>query len=223
MISVSYLFEGKVLDHLKKHKGKYALGAAAAGLYYSDDITPRPIKNIIRRAVTGRETIESSDQLLKGYEGHPHYKTYKAIADKLDKEDLNRLTKFGIHNREDMPSPRGGYLNVPSGYEIGGYNKYKPIFQNFRDREIRVRGDVDKDTASRIFKHELGHHIDTEKNAFSKFKEDSPHQYKAQKTEYIARKFAKEHQDGESSRDFIKRARDEADRLTPEQRAEYND
>lgn len=223
MIPVSYLFEGKIKEHLKKHAGKYALGTTAAGLYYSDDITPDPIKNVIRRGVTGRETINTPEELLKGYENHPHYKEYKDIADKLDKKDLNRLTKFGIHNADDMPDP--GLSNAPPGTKkvnIGGWYNHKQLFPNFRDRELRVRGDLPAEEARRIFKHELGHHIDLNKDSISKGLDDSGQPYHAQKREYIARKFAKEHEPSkESYQDFIKRTRDESNKLSPEERSKY--
>jgi hypothetical protein len=228
MIPVSYLFEGKITEHLKKHKGKYALGTAAGALYFSDDITPRPLKNIIRSKVTGRDTIKSSDELLKGYENHPKYKALKDIADKADPEDLNRLTKFGIHQRHNMPPPEGA-TNIPAGADIGGYNMHKVPFQNFRDREIRIRDDVPSMPVEKAFKHELGHHIDSEKNAYSKVMDDidprtgQQKEYWGQKREYIARKFAKEHEkSGMNYKDFIKKTRKEADNLSDEDRAKYD-
>ncbi len=221
MISISYLFEGRVLEHLKKHKGKYAALGAAGALYHSDDITPDPIKNVIRRAVTGQDTIESSEQLLRGYENHPEYHKLKAFADQLDKRDLNRLTKFGIHQSDNLPIPDNS--NIPKGYRIGGYYRYKPIFQNFRDRELRIRDDDPGLSVERAFKHELAHHIDTEKNAFSKTVGDINYPYHQQKREYVAHKFEQEYEPGESYRDFIKRARKEADTLDPMSRQQYID
>ena len=221
MLSVGYLFEGKVIEHLKKHKGKYALGAAAGTLYYSDDITPRPLKNYIRSKVTGRETIHSSKDLLKGYENHPKYKELKDVADKADPEDLERLTKFGIHQKHNMPHPPNS--NLPAGSEMGAYHLHTLPFQNFRDREIRLRDDIPDIPVEKVFKHELGHHIDTNKNAFSKVKEDINKPYWGQKREYVARKFAKEHStSGKSYKDFINDTRKEADKMSDEDRAKYD-
>lgn len=225
MLSIAYLFEGRVIEHLKKHKGKYALGAAAAGLYFSDDITPRPIKNIIRRGVTGQDTIESSDQLLKGYENHPHYQSLKAVADKMDKEDLNRLTKLKIHGNQDelvrhLNVQRG---DIPEDSEIQGAYAYHPIFQNFRDREVHLRGDLDKDTITKAFKHEIGHHLDTEKSAFRKKLQDIGNKYESSKMEHVARKFAGRNEDNEPYKNFIKRAREEANKLSPQERANEYD
>jgi len=223
MVSIAYLFEGKIKEHFKKHKGKYALGAAAAGLYYSDDITPRPLKNFIRSKVTGTETIHNSDDLLKGYENHPKYRELKDIADKADPEDLERITKFGIHNKHNLPIPPE--LKLPPGAtrdNVGGYHKYKPVFSNFRDREIRLRDDMPNMPIEKAFKHELGHHIDSEKDTFSKAIQDTNKPYAGQKTEYVARKFAKEHAtSGLSYKQFIKNAREEADKMSEDQRANY--
>jgi hypothetical protein len=208
MISVSYLFEGKVLDHLKKHKGKYALGAAAAGLYYSDDITPRPVKNLIRRAVTGKDTIESSDQLLKGYENHPYYKDLKSVADSLDKEDLNRLTKFSLESPENM-----GEGNVAQ-------IKLQPAFSNFRDKEINLRNDLSKELMKKLFKHELTHHVDLGKDTFTKILKDNKYPYDAQVREHVANDFAKNHNfsDKEHYRDVIKKIREKHENLAPYER-----
>ena len=223
MISLAYLFEGKVIEHLKKHKGNYALGAAAGALYYSDDITPRPLKNYIRSKVTGTETIHSSKDLLKGYENHPKYKELKDIADKADPEDLERITKFGIHNKHNLPIPRE--LKLPPGAtsdNVGGYHRYKPVFQNFRDREIRLRDDMPELPIEKSFKHEMGHHIDTEKNAYSKAVEDINKPYAGQKGEYIARKFAKENDPSKGTyKEHIKNLRKEADKLPEHERANY--
>jgi len=220
---VNYLYEGEILDHLRRNKEKYALGAAAAGLYYSDDITPDPVKNVIRRVVTGRETINTPEELLKGYERHPKYEELRKIARSIEKRDLNRLTKFGIHNKDNLPIPP--YLNVPPGtarHQIAGYYLHKPFFSNFRDRELRIRDNLPNFPVEKAFKHELGHHLDTEKDTFSKTMDDWNRPYEAQKREYIARKFANEFDPSkESARNFIKRVRKEADRLSSFERSLY--
>jgi len=224
MLSLSYLFEGKVLEYLKRNKGKYTLGTAAAGLYYSDDITPDSVKNVIRRVVTGKETINTPEDLLRGYEGHPKYHELKKIASEIDPKDLNRLTKFGIHTKDDLPIPPNS--NVPPGTpkeNIGGYYRHKVLFPNFRDRELRIRDDQPDFPIEKAFKHELGHHIDLNKNTFSKTASDMNVPYAAQKREYIARKFAKEFDPSkESARDFIKRVREEANRMSNYERSKYD-